>query len=328
VCQGSVPADTECHFGARNSRRLAPLDSARLHVRAIGSTAAFRRTAILRTMLVDREASVVPDRERWHLVTERQAGIRTFLKWAAAYERDPRTSRRFENRRDLKRVQEVLHLFREPWWGVVVYSCFDSVTGTRAAAVDFRRPRPEGEAMLLASRLQLPEGSVRFHRKQQGHTGARRALVAACQYQELFRSVLLGPGDFEARFSRLMELKADRWGRTTCFDVLARAGLLGIGGESYRPSLAHLAGSTGPSAGFARVWGVEVRRGSAPACEALLRWWTGHWDTVSSQVGVPWPWPPLDSADLENYLCIFHETDGVVGGPSTCPGDRGHGCAG
>jgi hypothetical protein len=53
--------------------------------------------------------------------------------------------------------------------------------------------------------------------------------------------------------------------RRTSFDLLLRAGALGIGGQHYKPEIAYLGGSTGPKRGFARVWGVELGDDAAVA---------------------------------------------------------------
>jgi hypothetical protein len=74
------------------------------------------------------------------LVQRRRRPLGAFLSWAAAREEDGR-SLRLQNRDDLQRVDGILSLFSERWWGVVVYSCFDSVLGTQVAATHgFERP--------------------------------------------------------------------------------------------------------------------------------------------------------------------------------------------
>jgi hypothetical protein len=71
-----------------------------------------------------------------------------------------------------------------------------------------------------------------------------------------------GDGDFDSRYRRLLGSRLTQWGRTTCFDLLLRAGALGVGGERYLPELAYLASSTGPRKGFAIVFGVAPDRGT------------------------------------------------------------------
>jgi hypothetical protein len=72
------------------------------------------------------------DDDAWaHLVEARQERLRQFLRWAAACEaRTREVSLRLENRDDIVRCRDVVDMFDEPWWAVVVYSCFDSTTGT------------------------------------------------------------------------------------------------------------------------------------------------------------------------------------------------------
>ena len=66
------------------------------------------------------------DDDAWAgLVEGRQEQLRQFLRWAAAREAGTRkASLRLENRDDIVRCREVIDIFDEPWWAVVVYSCF------------------------------------------------------------------------------------------------------------------------------------------------------------------------------------------------------------
>lgn len=217
-------------------------------------------------------------------------------------------SLRLENRHDIARCRKILPLFVEPWWGVVVYSCFDSVIGVSVVAKAFREPIPPHAAESALAQISFPPSSVQHHRAQSTLTGARRSIVSACEKAEGIHEVLCSSGrSFDDRFSRLRALRVSWWGRTTCFDVLVRAGCLGVAKDHYRPEKAHLLGSTGPSAGFANIWGETVTKSTEASCEELLHRWTALWSEVAEQAGVEWSGRPYDSADLENALCVFQE---------------------
>jgi hypothetical protein len=145
------------------------------------------------------------------------------------------------------------------------------------------------------------------HRTQQGLVGAKLALVAACESSEFIRELLHVPCSFDGRYQRLREAKLARWGRTTCFDLLLRAGALAIGGRRYEPDMAYLGGSTGPKAGFRAVWGREVSHATASWCEGVLLTWHRNWYEVAERVGASWSGAPYAPGDLENVLCIYQE---------------------
>jgi hypothetical protein len=44
--------------------------------------------------------------------------------------------------------------------------------------------------------------------------------------------------DFDLGFAQLRKRRVSGWGRTTRFDVLLRAGAIGVSGETYRPDKA------------------------------------------------------------------------------------------
>ncbi len=255
------------------------------------------------------QRAATDDDSFWRLIDARREPIGSFLAWAADCEDGGEsTSLRFDNRGDMRRCSEVLELFDEPWWGVVVYSCFDSTIGSRAVADVFATPIPPEAAESELSAIEFPPGSVQHHRAQSTLTGAKRSLASACGKAEVLQAILVDTGaSFEDRFGRLMAQRPVWWGRTTCFDALARAGVLQVSGTGYRPQKAHLAGSTGPAAGFAALFGVDVTKANADACEHILRRWTDRWDVVADRVGEAWDGTPYDSADFENALCIFQE---------------------
>jgi len=243
------------------------------------------------------------------LVAERSATLGRFLEWASACEAGgPETSLRLDHRDDIVRCRSVLPLFNESWWGVVVYSCFDSIAGTETAAKHVRAPLPAGSATEIANALEFPRGSVQHHRAQATLSGARRSLASACEKAESIRLVLCGPGySFNERFTQLEDVNVSWWGRTTCFDALLRAGTLGVTAERYRPERAYLRGSQGPAAGFEDIWGLPVTNSTADECEQILLKWTDNWYEVAATLGVVWDGPPYDSGDFENALCIFQE---------------------
>lgn len=254
--------------------------------------------------------SALHDEASWRgLVEARSAELGHFLRWAAACEENrPETSLRFRHRDDIKRCRSVLKHFYEPWWGVVVYSCFDSVLGATTAAADFSSPLASTDAPHVVDAIDWPHGSVAGHRKQCGNRGATASLVSACEKATDLENVLCETSrSFEERFAELKQVDVAWWGRTTRFDVLARAGPLEIAGETYEPALAHLAGATGPKKGFEKLWGVQVTKDNAEQCEALLRKWRQRWDDVTHLVHVAWPGQPYTPADFENALCIFQE---------------------
>lgn len=243
------------------------------------------------------------------LIDDRAGEIRHFLEWAAACEEDaPTVSLRLRHRVDVGRCAETMELFREPWWGVVVYSCFDSPRGTRIAAQRFPEPLPPGLAQAAVEELDFPRGSVQHHRTQSGLRGAKRALVSACDKVDELEKAFCSPGmNFDERFNMLARINVSWWGRTTHFDALLRAGALGVGAEFYSPDKAYLRGSQGPAVGFKKVFGLDVDASNADLAEEILATWTERWDDVARQVGAEWDGHPYDSGDFENALCIFQE---------------------
>lgn len=245
--------------------------------------------------------------EEWRQIVEtRRDAVREFLEWANSREQSGR-SMRLASRDDLRRVREIERHFTEMWWAVVVYSCFDSVTGTLAVAPHFQQPVDAVKAQALLVNIDFPRGSVQHHRTQPGNKGAKVALISACARAKQFRHILHQVGGFHDRYQSLMRLHAPQWKRTTSFDLLIRAGNLGVGGHRYEPQFAYLAGSTGPGKGFQKVWGIPVTRENVQQCEVLLRGWTERWASVAAQVGVEWAGAAYTLADFENALCIFQD---------------------
>lgn len=247
------------------------------------------------------------------LAGKRSTPIRRYLQWALANEhlaaRDDGvgSSLRMECRSDIRDAAAAAALFPEQWWGVVVFTCFGSNLGTETAAPSFQRHRDAAEAQAELDRIVFPTGSVGQHRIQATLRGAKEALVAACERHDLFHSVLHSHHDFDQRYRTLRAARVRQWARTTCFDLLLRAGALGVGGERYLPELAYLAGSTGPRKGFAAVFGVDPDHGSSPWAEAVLAAWAENWRAVADRVGADWDGPPLYPRDQENFLCVYQE---------------------
>jgi hypothetical protein len=240
-------------------------------------------------------------------VERRQEAVRDYLEWAKANDNEQWTFR-MSARPDIKRAAEATERYPDDWWGVVVYSCFDSATGAAAVASHLSRPLPPSEAAAVLESIGFPRGSVGGHRIQPGVQGARRALVAACADHELFFELLHRDDDFDTRYLSLRSAKLPQWGRTTSFDLFLRAGAIGIGGGRYKPEYAYLGGSTGPKSGFARVFGETLATDAQVArAESLLWHWTETWDAVAAKVGVQWDKPPLEPCDQENFLCIYQE---------------------
>ena len=109
-------------------------------------------------MSVDLPDRRLADADWEALLTARRAPVTDFLLWAMERERTPGCSMRLENREDLTRVRQVLRLFGEPWWAAIVYSCFDSVRGTRTVADAFKDPVPADQAAAILAELVLPRG--------------------------------------------------------------------------------------------------------------------------------------------------------------------------
>jgi hypothetical protein len=86
------------------------------------------------------EAVVVDEDAFFGLVDSRASELACFLQWAASCEaREPDSAVRFEHRAEIERCRSLLDRFHEPWWGVVVYSCFDSIQRHRGGRVCIRR---------------------------------------------------------------------------------------------------------------------------------------------------------------------------------------------
>lgn len=248
----------------------------------------------------------VTRQELFALVEEREEEVRAFLDWADETERS--WSMRLARRPDIRMASEAAELFPEDWWGIVVFSCFGSLKGTRVVAPHFQQPLPLMLAEEVLAQIDFPRASIGHHRIQQGLTGATIALAGASEKASLFQEALHSGLDFDGRFDRIWARRPRRWGRTTIFDVLLRAGALGIGGRQVLPTSAYLAGSTGPARGFHKVFGgAGASSERAEWAEAMLRAWTENWDEVSDRVGASWEGDPYTPGDFENALCIWQE---------------------
>lgn len=239
------------------------------------------------------------------LVDGRAKEIRTFIDWAERQKSDG-SSMYLANRPDIRNAEEAAAMYAPwQWWGVVVFTCFGSLNSARALRHVIAEPmNAEGVKAILAS-FPFTRPTVGHHRTRPGLLGAKKALVAACLHSDVLRAVLHGPGSFHHRYRSLRTAHLDSWGRTTCFDLLVRAGALAIGGKSYEPKMAYLAESTGPKGGFRAVWGRDVTGTTARCCERVLQAWYRHWREVADRVGARWRGRPYAPGDLENALCIY-----------------------
>jgi hypothetical protein len=259
---------------------------------------------MLRLVAVQAAPEIAHD-ELMALVRTRPNEVRAFLDWADQVE--ARWSMRLRNRSDIPQAAEAADLFPEAWWGHVVFSCFGSGIGTRAAAPHFQEPLPPELAEEVLAQIAFPRRSVGHHRIQSTLTGAKRALVGACGNPDLFERVLHSDAGFDERYEALWQERPRYWGRTTIFDLLLRAGALAVGGREVLPDRAYLAGSTGPAAGFKKIFGIAVSPDNAEWAEAVLRAWTRHWDEVTTVAGADWTGFPYQPGDFENALCIWQE---------------------
>lgn len=246
------------------------------------------------------------------LVDERSQELQAFLEWAERKECSD-SSMYLANRSDIRDAREAAMLFQEAWWGVVVFTCFGSLNSTRIVSDFIAKPVAPDAVEKLLGTITFTRPKVGHHRIQPGLIGAKRALSAACCQSEVFHEVLHASECFDNRYQLLRAARLTQWGRTTCFDLLLRAGALGVGNQYYEPEYAYLAGSTGPRAGFRAIWGHDVTSRTAPWCEGILQAWHRNWSEVVNRVGAHWSRLPYSPGDLENALCIYHET---------CDGDR------
>lgn len=244
--------------------------------------------------------------ELFALVDERHDEVRSFIDWAERNESSGE-SMYLASRPDIAEAREAAAIYPDGWWGIVVFSCFGSLSSARAVRDALSGPVDRGTAEEALASVRFIYQRVGHHRIQQGLAGAKKALLAACEGSDLLQEVVHTPRSFDDRYRRLRDARLERWGRTTCFDLLLRTGALGIAGQFYGPEIAYLAGSTGPKVGFRAVWGRNVSSDSAPWCEGLLQAWNRHWPAVVDRVGLSWSGRPYSPGDLENALCIYQE---------------------
>lgn len=236
------------------------------------------------------------------LVRRRKRQIAAFLHWAAVRENTGR-SLRWSQRRDIGEAAAACALFEEPWWGLVVFTCFGRIEGARFVAGRFRRPRPDAARVLDS--IEFPPGMLGHDRAQAGHRGAKLALATACLRAGEFQEILLRGQGFDQRYRDLLAMRARYWGPRSCFDLTLRAGAIGIGGERYGPQRAYL--DKAPARGFLEVTGVPVTARNAEWCELFLRWWSDHWEEVASLAGVHWEGAGYEPGDFENALCGYQD---------------------
>lgn len=295
---GLLPADSP--MGRHNVERV---ERDRARNRQAAPSKAIR--GLLASPLTEWNGQVTRD-ELLRMVETRRGEVRRFLDWASRMEAEGE-SLRWDARGDIEDARAVAHLFAEPWWGVVVFTAFGSLQAAKTVSGAFKSPIRASQARDLLEGLTFTRGSVGHHRIRPGLTGAKTALVSACERAAEFEEILIRGDGFRDRYQELRELRATQWGRTTCFDLVLRAGALGIGGRRYPPDQAYLDGSTGPRSGFEQVWGIAVSRENAARCEALLTAWTENWAVVAEEAGSKWAGPPYVPGDFENALCVYQE---------------------
>ena len=252
---------------------------------------------------------LVPPEELLSLVDERRGPVRAFIDWAEHRE-TKNQSMYLANRADITDARQAAEMYPDRWWGIVVFTCFGTINSTVTILDILAKPVDLDTAKKLLDSVQFTRPKVGHHRIQATLRGAKTALTEACRCNVLIRRILEGPGSFHDRYQCLRAAKLEQWGRTTCFDLLVRAGALGIGGPKYEPAIAYLAESIGPKEGFRAVWGRDVTAGNAPWCEGLLQAWHHCWTGVAARVGSPWSGRPYAPSDLENSLCIYQEGSG------------------
>jgi hypothetical protein len=257
------------------------------------------------------EVIAVSTDDLFSLALKRREQVHSFLRWAS--QRESRgDSMYLANRQDIKEGHLATTLFPDEhaWWAIVAFSCFGSLESTQAVAEILSDPtKIDQELVMSISRWRLTVGG---HRIQPAVRGALEALQSACANAGFFRMVLLEPASFDDRFKRLRASHLPQWGRTTCFDLLLRAGALGIGGMNYEPAMAYLSDSTGPKAGFEMIWGCNLTKKTTPWAEGLLRAWYCNWNSVVQRTGASWTGRPYMPGDLENALCIYqHRSKGL-----------------
>ena len=197
-------------------------------------------------------------REWPSLIDDRRPQLRRFLQWAAACEAGtPRHrcgSRTETNSSDAGR-SSTCSASRGGAPSSTPASTQSSGLAPRRRDSENHCRRRWREKSSLASAS--PASSVQHHRAQATLERAKWALVSACANVDELREVLCVSGpNFDDRFRRLEDLRIRGWGRTTCFDVLARSGTLWeVCRVRYRPAKAYLADSTGPRSGFERDLG-------------------------------------------------------------------------
>ena len=244
-----------------------------------------------------------------NLVASRVDAVAQFIRWASACLELERPLR-LQDRKDLAEARSVAAEFAEPWWGVIVYTCFGTIQGADRARKVFGNTPPQGEIQRLASLLkeEMEPGDIGGHRIQPGHKGAVIALTGASEHAEAFHLILTRKeGGFDRRYKDLLDLDVSQWKRTTSFDLMLRAGWLGVAGRTFAPEIAYLRGSQGPRAGLMQVLDIGVSSNNAAYCEGLLRAWTRNWAQVCNLAKVGWNGDPFGPGDFENALCIYQE---------------------
>src|SRR4051794_11926368 len=99
------------------------------------------------------------------IVDERREQVRNFIDWAGRHENDS-WSMYLSNRPDIRDARQAAVLYPDPWWGVVVFTCFGSLHSTRAVRNILARPVQPGMAEQLLAPIHFSPPKVGHHRIQ------------------------------------------------------------------------------------------------------------------------------------------------------------------
>ena len=118
------------------------------------------------------------------LVGTRRRQVAAFLDWANEVEKT--WSMRTLARPDIEEARKATAMFAEAWWGIAVFTCFGSLRGTSDVAPHFQEPVPAVVAEETLAQISFRRPAIGHHRIQQGITGAKLALIAACENSTSF----------------------------------------------------------------------------------------------------------------------------------------------
>lgn len=108
------------------------------------------------------------------LADERRDPVRDFIDWADRHEHQS-WSMYLANRPDIEDARQAAALYPDPWWGVVVFTCFGSLKSARAVRNVLSTPAPIELAEEVLPSIEFSRPMVGHHRIQQGLLGAKKA---------------------------------------------------------------------------------------------------------------------------------------------------------